>query len=239
MCGRYALIPNTSAWTKLGQDLGPDMDAVLQQLREYRERFNVAPSETMPIVVFDQSTGKPALLEARWGFVPRWWKQPKPPSKTFNAVSETATTKPMWRHAWRHSRCLVPASLWYEWVTNERGEKLPFAFLPSGPGEEMMFAGLWDTWHDAVVGEDIATFAILTRESEGVVADVHHRMPLLLAPQIWGSWIYPGLNSPRDIDNELARNRLTDLRTYRVKQLTNNSRYKGRDTIEPVGEDEQ
>ncbi len=238
MCGRYALIPNASAWRALGEDLGRDMDAVLEQLRGYRELYNVAPSETMPIVIYDQHTGKPALIEARWGFIPSWWKQIKPPTKTFNAVSETASKKPMWRHAWRHSRCLVPASLWYEWATNESGEKIPFAFRGPEPGDELMLAGLWDVWHDAVNGEDVATFAIITRESEGVVAEVHHRMPLILAPQIWGSWIYPGLNSLRDIDNELARNNLTELKSYRVKRLTNNSRYKGPDTAEPDdGED--
>ncbi len=77
-------------------------------------RFNVAPTTTVPLMI-QAEDGTLTLYGARWGLVPFWWKQPEPPALTFNARSEEAAAKPMWRHAYRNTRCLMPAEGWYEW----------------------------------------------------------------------------------------------------------------------------
>ncbi|WP_315810431.1 SOS response-associated peptidase family protein [Pseudomonas sp. C9-3] len=63
--------------------------------------------------------------------MPFWWKKEKPP----NARSEEAPTKPMWRDAIRHRRCLMPAAGWHEWneketVRNKAGKRQAPALLP-------------------------------------------------------------------------------------------------------------
>lgn len=60
------------------------------------------------------------LRTGRWGLVPHWWKETKPPRSSFNARLEEAAAKPMWRDAFRRSRCLIPAEGWYEWQERER-----------------------------------------------------------------------------------------------------------------------
>jgi putative SOS response-associated peptidase YedK len=50
----------------------------------------------------------PELTAARWGFIPFWWKDAKPPQSTINVRSEDAAAKPMWRQAYRQGRCLIP-----------------------------------------------------------------------------------------------------------------------------------
>src|SRR5450631_4205517 len=110
MCGRY---------------VSPD-EAAIERFWEinrrsntdpFRRRFNVAPTTTVPIIRRAED-GAHELCEARWGLIPHWWKQEKPPALTFNARSEEAAVKPTWRNSYRHLRCLMPALGWYEW--NER-----------------------------------------------------------------------------------------------------------------------
>jgi len=65
--------------------------------------WNVAPTQNASIV----GAGKRGrgLVQARWGLVPQWWSKPLSGfrASTFNARSETAATKPMFRDAWRHA----------------------------------------------------------------------------------------------------------------------------------------
>lgn len=234
MCGRYALIPNESAWHRLGEQLSPEMDAVLVELRKFRPHFNAAPTQYMPIIVEDAETREPEIYPARWGFIPFWWKKDRKPDNSFNARLENCPNGPMWRGSWRHKRCLVPATLWYEWQLFE-GQKTPWAFLPQD-GSEMMLAGLWDSWLDNSTGEEIISFAIITQPAADSIADFHHRMPLILAPQIWSRWISPQVCELRQINAELARNNITDIRTYKVKRTVSNARNNGPECIEPDSE---
>src|SRR5258708_4078402 len=82
-------------------------------------RYNVSPTTPVPMLR-RSDTGTLDLVMARWGLIPFWWKDTKPPKSTFNARSEEAASKPMWRGPASKSRCLVPALGWYEWKEVER-----------------------------------------------------------------------------------------------------------------------
>lgn len=63
--------------------------------------FNVAPTTQIPLLRLGPEAGELQLAMARWGLIPFWWKQPKPPNFTFNTRIEEAATKPMWREVVR------------------------------------------------------------------------------------------------------------------------------------------
>src|SRR4051794_26210482 len=114
MCGRYVAPDNAAieaAWHIGRRNSNP-----------FPRRFNVAPTMPVQVIAGDREFGEPLLLEARWGFVPGWWKQAKPPSHCFNARAEEAASKPTWRYSYRSARCLVPAEGWYEWRDAERAD---------------------------------------------------------------------------------------------------------------------
>jgi putative SOS response-associated peptidase YedK len=90
--------PESAGRADVGEVLGA---SILEALRTMPPRYNVAPTQAVPIIVVDRS-GPPQLLQARWGYIPGWWKKPVPPTLTTNARSETAATKPMWSGAWKH-----------------------------------------------------------------------------------------------------------------------------------------
>lgn len=84
--------------------------------------YNVAPTTQVPMLGLNDQ-GLIEVYAARWGFIPSWWSKPKPPNLTFNARSEEAHQKPMWRQALKGARCLMPALGWYEWCETEPVKK--------------------------------------------------------------------------------------------------------------------
>ena len=112
----------------------------------------------------------------RWGLLPSWAKGPwaKP---MINARAETAADKPWFRDAFRWRRALVPADGWYEWP-KKGADKSPRLFRRKD-GAPFAFAGLWEP----------GGFAVLTVESNPLVARVHDRMPLILPADAEGAWL--------------------------------------------------
>lgn len=164
MCGR-CVAPDTAAIERAWQ-IGR------VNSNPFRQRYNVLPTTTVPILRVGSSSGI-ELVEARWGFIPSWWKDAKPPQSTFNARSEDAAGKPMWRLPYRRSRCLLPAVGWYEWRSAEtidkttgevRKFKQPYFIYPRDR-QLICFAELMSARE--ISGEEQLSCAILTRATTG------------------------------------------------------------------------
>jgi putative SOS response-associated peptidase YedK len=170
MCGR-AKLPDDVSEIKL--DLKIDFD----QIGDYRPRWNAAPTSKLPVVVFD--AGSRILTLMRWGLIPSWAKDLKIGYSTFNARAETLTTRAAFRDTWRTGRrCLVLADGYYEW---RDADKQPFAVALANRGP-MTLAGLWDAWRSPA-GETIKSFAIITTKANALLAPLHDRMPVVIAPE--------------------------------------------------------
>jgi putative SOS response-associated peptidase YedK len=74
-------------------------------------------------------------------------------------------------------RCLVPASGFYEWKRIGAG-KQPYYVRPSRDAL-FGFAGVWQE----------GTCAILTVDANGALRPIHNRMPAIIAPQDYASWL--------------------------------------------------
>ncbi len=105
---------------------------------------------------------------------------------TFNARADTVAEKPMFRSAFKNSRCLMPASGYYEWKTTPDG-KQPFYFTRRD-GQVMTIAGLWDEWTDRASGEKLKSCTMLITEPNKFVAVVHDRMPVNLDAKNFEQW---------------------------------------------------
>ena len=135
----------------------------------------------------------------RWGLIPSWAKAPHIGSRLINARAETAATKSAFEAAWRARRCLIPADGFCEWNRRDAA-KQPWLFELKD-GEPFAFAGLWECWtvrerplllgslREAALGEAIETCTILTTRANRIVAPVHDRMPVILQPQSFDSWL--------------------------------------------------
>jgi putative SOS response-associated peptidase YedK len=139
-------------------------------------------------------------------------------ARTINARAETAASKPSFREALRKQRCLVPADAFYEWRRSAK-ETQPFCF-EVGVGAIFAFAGPWDSWrsHD---GQAIETFTILTTTPNDLLADVHDRMPVIVAPAHYDLWLDPGM---RDVERAVGMLKPYDsalMRGYPVSKRVN------------------
>lgn len=233
MCGRYNIVPDVHAWADVAAVLGEVIREALQQLPA---RYNIAPTQTVPIVIPDEQ-GQPRLVEARWGYIPPWWKESFLPPKTFNARAEEAANKPMWRHPWRHQRCLVPASGWYEWAVLETGQKKPTKIphhLLRQNGREIMFAGLWSVVRVSPDAEPMPTCAIVTTASAPSIAEIHERMPVVLHPEFWLPWIDPRQKDAQAVNRLVADGAVEQFSRKSVGTTVSNARHEGAQCVEPL-----
>ncbi|MGA2637691.1 SOS response-associated peptidase [Methylocella sp.] len=131
--------------------------------RNLRPRYNIAPT-TMVDVVRVGPAGR-ELVPMRWGLVPGWWKKSlKDLPSTFNARAETVAEKPMFRSAFKCSRCIVASSGYFEWAKIE-GEKQPY-FINAADGSILGIAGLWDQWKDVESAEAISSCTLIVTEAK-------------------------------------------------------------------------
>ncbi len=177
MCGRYTL-------SKSIKTIESHFKPVRISLK-YFPSFNIAPSQTSAVVV--NSENQTQLTEMKWGLIPSWAKDVQMGNKLINARSETLHEKPSFRDSFKNQRCLIPADGFIEW----KG-KNPHYIRMKDQGL-FAFAGLWSTWDS---GEDpLNTFAIVTTEANKKLSPLHSRMPVILRPKDYDTWLSGQSNS--------------------------------------------
>ena len=168
MCGRYTLTsPDPGALVR-----GLPLDEFSETRIELRPRYNIAPGQRNPVVYVGERG--PVLDEAEWGFVRRGG------GLVINARSEGVRRTAMFREAFRKGRCVVPADGFFEW-RREGHVNQPYLFRKPG-GALFVMAGL----------REEGRYVVLTRRSEGEVARIHDRMPVLLDPKDARRWLEEG-----------------------------------------------
>jgi putative SOS response-associated peptidase YedK len=176
MCGRYTIAADAKALeARFHAYVPPGLLA---------PSYNAAPAQGLPTIL----NANPYLITvSAWGFRPAWadWRDVTP---VINARAETVASKPFFRDAFRRKRCLVLADGFYEWRRTGKG-KAPYR-IALKTGEPFAVAGLWSLGRDGQ-GRPWSTFAILTTEANRLVAQIHHRMPVILHPEKEATWLNP------------------------------------------------
>ena len=220
MCGRYTLATPVE---KLAEAFG-----VEGALPELSPNYNVAPTQEVAAVLVDN--GERRLKMLRWGLIPSWAKDPGVGARMINARSETVPEKPSFRGAFRKRRCLIPADGFYEWQKTSNGKQPFHARMRSG--NPFAFAGLWESWRESD-GPEIRTCTILTTEPNELMAQVHNRMPVILQPDSYDSWL----------DSDAGEDPLTALfepypseamETYPVSRFVNSPSNNDERCVEPA-----
>jgi putative SOS response-associated peptidase YedK len=251
MCGRYAS-------TRTSAEIAEEFTAVDTTGSEAPEvDFNVAPTKPVLAVVQrhprdaagtpDRSRTERSVRVLRWGLVPSWAKDPSVGSRMINARAETAAEKPAFRKALASRRCLMPALGWYEWKRGDgpgpkSAAKQPY-FVTGTDGASLAMAGVWEFWRSpGEKGGDgtedasqvLVTCAVLTTDAVGPLAEIHHRMPLLLPPEHWNDWLDPGAAAPAPLLAPPSPALVAGLELRPVSSLVNNVRNQGPELLVPT-----
>lgn len=178
MCGRFT---QHFTWRELRDLL--DLQGTARNLEP---RYNIAPTSSIEVAM--PGAGGLSLVSMRWGLIPGWWKKTrKDVPATFNARAETVAEKPMFRAAFRRTRCVIPASGFYEWESAPSG-KLPWYFT-AADGTPFLVAGLWERWTDVESGEKTLSATMIVTAANRFMAQVHDRMPVILDRDGAAAWM--------------------------------------------------
>jgi len=257
MCGRFAF--STPLAVFIDNFQGFDFSE-LNEVRELREggpengRFNIAPTEDVPVIPND---GSRRVQFFRWGLVPRWAKDPAVGNRMINARSETIAEKPSFRDAFRKRRCLILADGFYEWRTNPGSKTKTPIHIRLRNGKPFAFAGLWETWtrkdgqdpggksaapskiRDAPEpygpGRPLRTCTIITTESNELMKQFHHRMPVILPAEHYDLWLSEEPVEPGILQPLLVPYPAEEMVAYPVSTAVNNPRNNSADLLVQVG----
>ena len=209
--------------------------------------YNVAPTTTIATVVTrhsepeDDATRRVRLM--RWGLIPPWAKagpDGAPEGKgplLINARADKLATSPVFRGSAKSKRCLVPMDGYYEWRVNadtpagKKAPKTPF-FMYRGDGEPLFAAGLWSVWKPAKDAAPLLSCTIITTDAVGELAEIHDRMPLMLAEADWDTWLNP--DTPLDPEFLARPPDVRDIELREISTLVNSVRNNGPELLAPA-----
>jgi putative SOS response-associated peptidase YedK len=229
MCGRVRL---SSDYSEIKISLDFDRDAPAPN---FERDWNLPPTRPM-LVAIRSVDGKRTPKMMRRGLLPHWAKDEKISYSTFNARSEEFVTKPAFRDAWkRGQRCLIVTDGFYEWKKlDEKGkEKQPYAIAMADNGQ-MVMAGLWALWKDPKSGDEIQSCTILTTISNGIMGELHNRMPVILAKDDWEKWLGEEPATSEQLLAMLKPSPDDALRIWPVDKKVGNVRNKGAELVLPI-----
>ena len=219
MCGRFAFYSPAEATAAL---FGAATSA------EVKPRYNIAPTQDIA-AIRESVDGDRELVMLRWGLVPFWAKDPSIGNRMINARAETVAEKPSYRAAYRHRRCLVLADGFYEW-RRQNDHKTPF-YISLASGEPFALAGLWEQWKDKQSDTTLQTATLITTAADDFMAQLHHRMPVVLQPEAADEW----LSGSTELLDSLSE-RAPALQAWPVDKRVNNARNQGEDLVDAVGD---
>ncbi|WP_435319655.1 SOS response-associated peptidase [Haloarchaeobius sp. TZWSO28] len=244
MCGRYSLFVTPD---ELEERFGVSVPA------DYGPRYNAAPRQDLPVIRADSDA---ELTRANWGFLPSWTDDPEDAPRPINARSETVRDKPMFRDAFASAgagadlatagRCLVPADGFYEWK-QEGGGKQPYR-VTLADEKPFAMAGLYAVWEgvekqtglDAFAGggkaepetRRVVSFTVCTTEPNDLVADLHHRMAVMVPEGEEETWLHGGVEEAAGLFEPYPAG---EMRAYPVSTAVNDPANDSPAVVEELG----
>jgi len=213
MCGRFTLRTPTNA---LVEQFG------LKAQVQLPLRYNIAPTQEVAAIRILSEVGTRQLDMLRWGLIPPWAKDPTIGGRMINARRETVSTKPSFRSAFKHRRCLVTTDGYYEWK-KLGGRKQPY-YIRMQDERPFAFAGLWETWRGGPADSmetPLVTCTIITTEANELSRPIHHRMPVILEPDHYDVWLDLELDRPEPLQSLLVPYRSEEMVAVAVTTYVN------------------
>ena len=203
---------------------------------EATPNLDIAPAQEVLAII--RHAGENRLDKFHWGLVPFWAKDVSIGTRLINARVETIAEKPSFRNAFKSRRCLIPADGFYEWK-GDTGQRQPF-FITLPDQKLFAFAGLWETWQNKD-GQDAIykSCTIITTRASQSFSMIHHRMPVILKPQVYKQWLDPENQNTVKLIDILKNNIVTELVSYPRKKPNGSTRQDGPSRMVAVGKPQQ
>lgn len=167
MCGRFSLdsVPRSI------------VEALIDAEIAFTAREQVYPTNEVTVAIRTNDGNE--FAQMKWGWERSFSKQP-----LINTRSAEAWDKKTWSKAMHANRCIIPASAFFEWDQNQaKGKRDRYKIRPA-KADGFAFGGLYEINHDT--GEMF--MSILTTAPNKKMAEIHHRMPVILEQDEFSGW---------------------------------------------------
>ena len=221
MCGRFTL-------SAPAEQLAQQFDLPAEPITV--PRYNIAPTQPVAVVRANPETKAREWALTLWGLIPSWAKDPSIGNSLINARAETLATNRTFRDPFQRRRCLIVADGFYEW-RRIGSERYPM-FFRLRSRRPFVFAGVWDRWKPRE-GEPLVSCAIVTCPPNGLVAPIHDRMPVIVAPEARAYWLAADAE-PADLTALLRPYPESEMEAYPVSRLVNTPKNDTPECVQPA-----
>lgn len=218
MCGRFTLASDAEALKQTFFDFAGPMDL--------SPRYNISPTQDVAVIantLTDTAEGTETgqMDFFHWGLIPSWAKDPKIGNRMINARSETLSEKPSFRNAYKRRRCLILADGYYEWrkIPGEKRKQPVYIRLKSQ--KPFALAGLWEVWQADGMDEPLRSCTIITCPPNTLLAEIHHRMPVILPQNAYEEWLALNQQSADTLQPLLVPYPNEEMEAYPVSRFVN------------------
>jgi len=208
MCCRFALKSSPQAISNLLN---------VEKAVEWKPRYNVAPSQKIPAAVHRLENKNREIKLLQWGFVAPWTESNR---VLVNIRSEEIDEKPLFQDSFENRRCIIQVDGFYEW--RHQGKETRPYFFRMKKNQPFALAGLWAS--QEMEGEKIEVCAILTTTPNEVVRVIHNRMPVIVDPGDFDTWLdSKDVNDSRAIEKIFRPYPANKMEFYQVGPWVNNA----------------
>ena len=227
MCGRFNVVDDPFT-VELLQHFGIDSDFAPTVCQ-----YNTEPGSIVPIIINSRGTYK--LVNAIWWMLLKETSEGLRPNakwRTFNAVTRRLTESPLYRDPFRNSRCIIPASGYYEWK-KENEKRVPYYIKPVD--QAIAFAGLYKTWR--YKDKFIFSCTLLTTNAHPKLTGIHDKSsPVMLQPDKFEEWLDPSATDTGQFQPLFEPRFHSEFSVTPVSSIVNNSRNKTAECVHPSGD---
>ncbi|GKU77976.1 SOS response-associated peptidase [Paenibacillus sp. L3-i20] len=212
--------------------LTAELDAIVERfgvnriVQGHTNRFNVAPTQTVSIVMNDRHNVR-VLQEARWGLFPFWARD------SVNADQEKVMEKPFFQRMLSSQRCVIPCSGFFgqKKFQKERDSRAMHTIVPSQP--LLGVAGIFDRWRH-VNGKEVCAFTMLTAAASGSMSVWQSQVPVILDEEGIEDWMNPSIKEFSKLRKHLEAMEGYLMRSYPVTNAVYDERYEAPDCIHEI-----
>lgn len=146
----------------------------------YGTKYEIFPTDMVSVVIKENNQNY--IEPAKWGLDNYYDKRP-----LINARGETLGEKKTFKNLFIQSRCIIPASAFFEWRKNADNSKTKMVIaIENAPIFGM--AGLYKVEIDAE-GNSIKRCTIITTSANEAMSEIHDRMPVILPRDVENIWL--------------------------------------------------
>lgn len=190
--------------------------------------YNISPGSLMPVVYVED--GERKIYTFQWGLIPEDADAEREGKENYEAKVEELEEDTWLKAYFEKRRCIIPADGFYKWKTTKK-KSTPF-YVRLLSNRVAALAGVYSVWESAS-GRDVYSFTLLTTEANALVQPVDERMPVILRPDDYNTWLDEDTDTDK-LNSLLKPLSLTEMAVNRVSEKVTDINSQGPELIQPI-----